>query len=742
MKFPHYQQRDVADCGPACLKIISNYYGKNYDIDFLRDSCFLSRDGVSMLAIAKAGEKIGFKTLSVRLTVDKLIKDVQLPCILHWNQNHFLVLTKIEKKNAFNNENRFYLSDPSAESIVHVDQESFLKSWSFDDEDKGIAIVFQPTEAFFDKKEGIQNPSPGFSILTKYIKPYRKYIWQLAFGLLFGVTVSLLFPFLTQALVDHGIQKANHSFVTMILFSQLLLLFGDLSIQIIRRWILLHLNTRISISLISDFLAKLMRLPVKFFDSRSTGDLTQRINDHRRLEDFLTGTSINTLFSLINLLIFSTVLIIYSYVLFIIFFFGSLLSIGWISMFLHKRKMLDYKRFQQLQENNDSLLEIINGMQEIKLNNAEIIKRWDWERIQSKLFRVKVQGLSLEQTQEVGSAFINGSKNIIISYLAAQQVIDGNITIGMMLSISYIIGQMNAPLNYLIIFFKEAQDAKISLSRLSEIHNKLDEDQYIKMKEGVTDINGRVNSQMRGDIVLKDVSFQYEGTFSPLVLKNINLTIPEGKVTAIVGASGSGKTTLLKLLLKFYEPVSGTITLGSDDLTLISPDTWRNCCGTVMQDSYVFNDTITKNIVFDINTLNESQLINAVKTANLNEYIENLPIKYRTKLGANGAGMSGGQRQRLVIARAIYKNPQYLFFDEATSALDANNESIIMKNLNEFFVSKTVLIIAHRLSTVKNADQIIVLDKGSIVEVGHHECLTEKKGYYYNLVKNQLELGE
>jgi ATP-binding cassette subfamily B protein len=747
MPFPHYQQRDIADCGPACLKMISQFYGKNFDIDFFRDNCYLGRDGVSMLAIAKAAEQVGFKTLSVKLSLDRLIKDAPLPCILHWEQNHFVVLEKVKSRSLLRRQAKFYIADPSVDRIVHIDEESFLNSWVIEGDNKGITLIVQPTEAFFNQKIDTEKRTQGFKVLLPYIKPFKRYIIQLLFGMVFGAVISLIFPFLTQALVDYGIQRSNPGFITTILLSQLLLLTGDVTIQIIRRWILLHMNSRISISLISDFLSKLMRLPVRFFDSRSTGDLTQRINDHKRLEDFLTGTSINTVFSIINLLIFSAVLIIYNFNLFVIFFVGSILSIVWIVLFLRRRKLLDYRRFKRLQENQDSLYEIINGMQEIKLNNAELIKRWDWEKIQSKLFKVNIKGLVLEQYQEVGSSFINGSKNILITYLAAQQVISGQITLGMMLSISFIIGQMNSPLQYLITFFKEAQDAKISIDRLGEVHSKIDEEEELKNDESENlssedEILYTTPKIPSGDIIFDNVSFQYEGAFSPWVLKDINLRIPKGKVTAIVGSSGSGKTTLLKLILKFYKPITGNIHLDGIPFNEISAHQWRNECGTVMQDSYIFNDTITKNIVFDLNTLNEEKLLKAVQIANLEEYIDGLPIKFTSKLGSNGAGMSGGQRQRMVIARAVYKNPQYLFFDEATSALDANNESIIMKNLNDFFINKTVLIIAHRLSTVKNADQIIVLDKGQIVEVGHHSQLTEQKGYYYDLVKNQLELGE
>lgn len=747
--FPHYQQRDAIDCGPACLKMIARFFGKDYDIDFLRDNCYLNRDGVSLLAIGQAAEKIGFKTLSVKLGIEQLMADAPMPCILHWNQDHFIVLYKIGKPNLLHRKLRFYIADSSTSGNLCIDEETFLKSWASETGERGIALLLEPGPSFKEKKEGLKKPSKGFGLLLPYLKPYRKYLVQLFLSMLFGALISLIFPFLTQALVDYAVDRGDHSFVTIILLAQLAFFAGDIVVHAIRNWLLLHMNTRISIHLISDFLVKLMRLPIRFFDSRSMGDLTQRINDHHRIEDFLTGTSMNTLFSLVNLVLFSAILLAYNTTLFLIFFAGSLLSITWVLLFLNRRKIIDYKRFQRMMENQDAIYGIVNGMQEIKLNNGELIKRWEWERIQARLFKVQIKGLALEQYQEIGSTFMNTGKNILITYFAAQQVINGQITLGMMLSISYIIGQMNSPLQQLIGFFKSAQDARISIDRLGEVLEKPgEEDMQFKSPPFVRPSNGngsvhhkQEGNKPGGDIILKNVFFQYEGPSSPFVLENVSIRIPYQKVTAIVGASGSGKTTLLKLLLKFYEPANGEIRLGNIPLEQISASLWRSDCGVVMQDSYVFNDTITKNIVFDINSLNEDRLLSAVHLANLREYIEGLPLKFTTKLGANGTGMSGGQRQRLLIARAVYKNPRYIFFDEATSALDANNESTILKNLNDFFKKKTVVIVAHRLSTVKNADQIIVLDKGRVVEIGSHAELTGNRAWYYELVKNQLELG-
>jgi ATP-binding cassette subfamily B protein len=753
MNYPHYQQRDAIDCGPSCLKMIATFYGQNYDIDFLRENCYLNRDGVNLLSVGRTAERIGFKTLSLKLGYRQLLEDTPLPCILHWNQDHFVVLYKIDKKGFGKKNLSFLVADPVAKSAIAIDQETFIKAWAHESSDRGIVLVLEPGLNFRAHRDGIQKKSKGFGILLPYVKPYKSYILQLLFSVIFGALISLLLPFLTQALVDYGVQGSNISFITLILLAQLAIFAGDTAIQVIRHWLLLHMNTRISIHIISDFLVKLMRLPVSFFDSRSMGDLAQRIQDHKRIEHFLTGSSLTTLFSLINLCMFSVILAFYNSTLFLLFFFGSSLSVIWVLFFLKRRRSIDYKRFQRMRENQDNLYEIINGMTEIKLNGAELVKRWEWERIQAKLFRVSTKGLALEQYQELGSNFINQSKNILITYIAAREVVGGQITLGMLLSISYIIGQMSNPLQQLIQFFKDSQDARLSIERLAEIHEKPNEEndypahseiQHIIVSQAKvtnsTAVSATANS-LEGSLLLNGISFQYEGPGSPFVLKNINLHIPEGKVTAIVGSSGSGKTTLLKLLLRIYEPTEGEILLGNTEFKHISTVSWRRECGAVMQDSYVFNDTITKNISFDLANLNSERLLNAVDMANLKEYIDELPLQFATKLGANGLGMSGGQRQRLLIARAIYKDPAYLFLDEATSSLDANNERKILNNLDIYFKKKTVVIIAHRLSTVKNADQIIVLNKGEIMEIGTHDQLTEKRGYYYQLVKNQLELG-
>lgn len=553
----------------------------------------------------------------------------------------------------------------------------------------------------------------------------------MAVGLLAGSLLSLIFPFLTQSIVDVGIQNHDINFIYLVLLAQIMLFVGRMGIEVIRSWILLHLSTRINISIISDFFIKLMKLPISFFDTRMTGDIMQRINDHHRIEQLLTNSSLNTLFSLVNLIIFSIVLLFYDYRLFLIYLLGAVLYIGWITFFLKKRKELDYKRFSQISQEQSKVIELVNGMQEIKMHNAEKQKRWGWEFLQVKLFKLRIKSLSLEQWQSVGGNFINQMKDILVSFLSAKLVLDGNLTLGMMLSVQYIIGQLNGPLMQLIDFIRQTQDAKISLERLGEIHDKEDEENAEEQY---------ASEIPHEDIEVKDLSFRYVGS-DTYVFEHLNLSIPYQKTTAIVGASGSGKTTLLKLLMKFYEPQEGELRIGNTPLKNVSPRFWRDHCGVVMQEGYVFNDTIANNIAVGEDYIDKQKLRKAVDIANIKEFIEGLPLSYNTKIGNEGIGVSGGQKQRLFIARAVYKSPEYIFFDEATSALDANNEKVIMENLEQFFKGKTAIVIAHRLSTVKHADKIIVLDKGKVVEEGSHTELVALQGEYYRLVKNQLELG-
>lgn len=726
-KFHFFKQLDAMDCGPSCLRMIAKYYGKSYSLQLLRARCFITNTGVSLQGISDAAESIGFRTIGVKISFTQLVKEVPLPCIVHWNQNHFVVVYKISKDSVF-------VADP-AHGLVSYKTNEFLKSWiSTRDEDqgRGIALAMETSPDFY-QIEDEKTDKTKLSFFVKYIMPYRKYIWQLLLGMLVGTLLQLIFPFLTQAIVDTGISNRNLSFVTLILIAQLALMMGRVLVEFLRSWILLHISTRINISLISDFLIKLMKLPIAFFDSKKIGDIMQRIGDHSRIESFLTGSSLSTLFSLVNLVIFGAVLAYYSLSILTIFLIGNTFYIVWILLFMKRRRELDYKRFQQASDNQSNLFQLVTGMQEIKLNNCEKQKRWEWERIQAKLFRVSVKGLALGQWQHIGSLLFSQSTNILISFLSARLVIKGEMTLGMMMSVQYIVGQISVPIEQLIDFMQAFQDAKISLERLGEIHQQKEEEpqEYDRL----------TLLPEKHSIKIENLNFRYEGPHSPLVLDNITLSIPQGKITAIVGTSGSGKTTLVKLLLGFYAPVEGDIKIGEISLKNLNGKTWRQKCGAVMQDGFIFSESIAKNIAVAEEIIDNKKLLHAVKIANIQDFIESLPLSYNTKIGQEGSGISQGQKQRLLIARAVYKNPDFLFFDEATNALDANNERTIMENLNDFFRGKTVMIVAHRLSTVKNADQIIVLEKGKLVEQGTHKELTLLKGKYYELVKNQLELG-
>ncbi len=724
--FPHYKQKDAKDCGPTCLKIIAKHYGKTIGIQKLREWSETTRSGSNLLGVSRAAEKMGLRSLGVKINLQDL-KEAPLPCILHWNKNHYVVLYNIKKET-------YFISDPGYGRMTY-NKTDFLARWigknADEDTEEGIALLLDTTPKFYESEFEAEK-SLGIKFLSRYVLKYKKFLWQLFFGLLAGSLLQLIVPFLTQSVVDVGIKNQDIHFVYLILIAQLFLFFGRTAIEVIRGWILLHLSTRINISLVSDFFIKLMKLPISFFDVKMTGDILQRINDHRRIERILTTSSLNVLFSMFNLIIFSVVLLYYSPQIFMVFLGGSVLYFGWIVLFLKKRKKLDYKNFSQVSQEQSKVIELINGMQSIKLHNAELQKRWGWEHVQANLFKISIESLSLQQWQSVGSGFINELKNIIITVLSAILVIHGSITLGMMLAISYIVGQLNAPISQLINFIWEVQDARISLDRLAEIHNKDNEE-----KEGEEKTKKFPDNL---SLAVNQLSFRYPGSENP-VLKDLSLHIPTKKLTAIVGVSGSGKTTLMKLLLKFYDSYEGAIQLGNYDLKHIAQQSWREKCGVVMQEGYIFNDTIARNIAVGEEEIDKEKLVNAATTANIKSFIETLPLAYNTKIGMEGVGLSTGQKQRLLIARAVYKNPEYLFFDEATSALDANNEKTIMENLDRFFVDKTVVVIAHRLSTVKNADQIVVLDKGKITEKGTHQSLTAQKGAYYNLVKNQLELG-
>jgi ATP-binding cassette subfamily B protein len=727
MSFPFVQQADAMDCGPSCLKMVSAYHGRNISMESLREYSYITREGVSFLGLSEAAERIGFRTIGVRIPFEKLSKESPLPCIVHWRQKHFIVVYRIKG-------DKIYVADPALGKVT-LSREEFEKEWastSVEGERQGLVLILQPTPGFYESDDD-KEQKHGFRFLFKYINIYRKYFFQLALGLLIGSFIQLILPFLTQSIIDIGINTNDIGFIYIILFAQLALVIGRMSVDFIRSWLLLHIGTRVNISVVSGFLTKLMSLPVSFFDTKFTGDLLQRIEDNNRIEAFLTTSTLNVLFSFFNILIFSIVLAIYDYRILLLFLLGTILYILWVSVFMKSRARLDHKRFSQLSATNSKLIEIINGMQEIKLTQSEMSKRWDWEKLQAMLFKTKVKSLSLYQYQQAGGKFILEISNILITVIAATAVINGDITLGMMLAVQFIIGQLNLPVSQIIGFFRTAQDARMSLDRLAEVHEKDEEesDQDMKVR----------NLPAERDIFINNLSFQYEGPRSPMVLKDIDIHIPHHKVTAIVGPSGSGKTTLLKMILGFYKPVSGEILIGDTLLSNLSLKLWREKCGVVMQDGFIFPDTIAFNIAPGVETIDQDRLIKAVNVANIRQFLESLPLAYNTKLGIDGKGLSQGQKQRILIARSVYKDPDFLFFDEATNSLDANNEKVITDNLTKFYRGKTVLIVAHRLSTVMHADNIIVLDSGRIVETGSHDRLISLKGYYYNLVKNQLELG-
>ncbi len=716
-------------CGAACLAMLCRFFGKNIPLEYLSNLCDVSVEGASLKGIAYAANTIGIKSQAARVTLSQL-SECPLPCILHWNQKHFVILYKIKGSK------KFYVADPG-KGLVRYDIDNFADYWlSMDVEGsrKGIAMFFEPTDDFFNFNFENNIEKRSFRFLASYIKKYRKYFLHIAAGLLLGCVLQLIMPFLTQMIVDVGIKQADVSFIWLILLGELMIVLGSTATDFVRRWMLLHISMRINISLISDFFIKLLKLPMRFFDIKMMGDLLQRLDDHERVQSFLTSQVLSITFTVLSFIVFGVVLFLYDKLIFLVFLIGSVIYALWTISFLNKRKVLDYELFEQLAANQNKTYQFITTMQEIKLQGCEQRRRWEWEDVQADLFTIRMKSLKLQQTQEAGSIFINEIKNILITVLTATAVINGQITLGMMLAIQYIIGQLNSPVQQFMGFMYSLQDVRISLERINEIHASQNEENKPNILTSFSNRGGK-------SISLRNVMFKYSIHALKPTVDSITFDIPYGSFTAIVGASGSGKTTLMKLMLGYYPVLNGAIEVDGADISEYNLKWWRQQCGVVMQDGVIFSESIARNIAVSDGEIDVERLENAARIACIHDYVMSLPLKYNTIIGNEGIGISQGQKQRILIARAVYKNPDFIFFDEATNSLDASNERAIVDNLSHFYEGRTVVVVAHRLSTVKSADRIIVMDNGKIAEIGNHDSLIANMGVYYNLVKNQLELG-
>ncbi|MDE5671846.1 peptidase domain-containing ABC transporter [uncultured Duncaniella sp.] len=729
VSFPFIKQHDAMQCGIASIAMISEYYGNRLSIAVLNDYCITNAHGVSLLAIYNIVEKLGFKARCVRAEIEDL-KHLTLPAIIHWNQNHFVVLHKCDGK-------KFHVADPAKGLLVYSTEE-FKKGWTGPTDDhsdpKGIIMLLEPNDHFGKINPDSDGERRSFRFLSGYLRQYSRHFGLIIFGLLLGCVMQLILPFLTQAIVDRGIRDSNINLIWLILLGELMIVIGRTATDFIRRWLLLHISMRINISLLSDFFIKLLKLPMSFFDTKLIGDLMQRMSDHSRVQSFLTGQVLSVVFTFLSFAVFGIVLFIYDKLIFIIFSIGSIIYGIWISTFLKRRKIIDYELFEQQAINQNKTYQFITSMQEIKLQDCERRRRWEWEDTQADLFTVQMKSLKLQQTQEAGSIFINEIKNILITVFAATAVINGQMTLGAMLAVQYIIGQLNSPVQQLMNFIYSLQDVKISLERINEIHEGRNE-------ENATESAKSFPTDSLLSISLRNVSFKYDPHALNNVLNDISFDIPAGKVTAIVGASGSGKTTLIKLMLGYYPVSEGKISIAGIDIADYNLKWWRRQCGVVMQDGVIFSESIARNIAVDDNEIDTDRMHHAARIACIDDYIMSLPLRYDTRIGRDGVGLSKGQTQRILIARAVYRDPKFIFLDEATNSLDAKNEREIVSNLDDFYRGRTVVVVAHRLSTVRNADHIIVVDSGRIVETGTHESLIALGGTYYNLVKNQLELG-